>query len=72
MDRLSDEISPPTVAALIAAFQDPDSEVVLRAIEALEFDAEPELIPELKPLLGHSDPEVREAAQDLIEDLEDL
>jgi aminopeptidase N len=72
VDRLGEEISPLTVAALIAAFQDPDTEVVLRAIEALEFDAEPDLIPELKPLLGHSDPDVREAAQDLIEDLKDL
>jgi hypothetical protein len=72
VDRLGEEISPLTVAALIAAFQDPDTEVVLRAIEALEFDAEPDLIPELKTLLGHSDPDVREAAQDLIEDLEDL
>jgi len=70
-DRLGEEISPVSVAALTAAFQDPDSEVVLRAIEALEFDAEPDLIPELKPLLGHADPDVREAAQDLIEDLED-
>jgi hypothetical protein len=72
VDRLGEEISLATVAALIAAFQDPDPEVVLRAIEALEFDAEPELIPELETLLGHRDPEVSEAAQDLIDDLKDL
>jgi hypothetical protein len=72
VDRLGEEISLATAAALIAAFQDPDPEVVLRAIEALEFDAEPELISELETLLGHPDPEVSEAAQDLIDDLKDL
>jgi len=72
VDRLGEEISLATAAALIAAFQDPDPEVVLRAIEALEFDAEPELISELETLLGHPDPEVSEAAQDLIFDLKEL
>ena len=47
-----------------------DSEVVLRAIEILEFEAEEWLIPELEPLLAHPDPEVREAAQDAKEFLE--
>jgi hypothetical protein len=70
VDRLGDEESPAAMAALIVALRDPDSEVVLRAIEILEFEAEEWLIPELEPLLSHRDPEVREAAQDAKEFLE--
>ena len=70
VDRLGEEESPAAIAALIVALRDPDSEVVLRAIEILEFEAEEWLIPELEPLLAHSDPEVREAAQDAKEFLE--
>jgi HEAT repeat protein len=70
VDRLGEEESPAAIAALIVALRDRDSEVVLRAIEILEFEAEEWLIPELEPLLAHSDPEVREAAQDAKEFLE--
>ncbi len=66
VDRLGEEVSPSTLAALVGALGDRDPEVVLRAIEVLEFEAEDWLIPELEPLLAHSDPEVREAAQDAI------
>jgi HEAT repeat protein len=69
-DRLGDEESPAAISALVAALRDPNSEVVLRAIEILEFEAEAWLIPELIPLLSHHDPEVREAAQDAIDFLE--
>jgi len=64
VDRLGDEESPAAVAALIGALRDPDPEVVLRAIEALEIAGGAWLIPEIEPLLTHSDPEVREAAGD--------
>jgi hypothetical protein len=70
-DRLGEEDSPAAIAALVAALRDPDSEVVLRAIEILEFEAESWLIPELEGLLSHRDPEVREAAQDAIDFLAD-
>ena len=70
VDRLGEEITPGTLAALVNALRDPDPEVVLRAIDVLEFEAEDWLIPELEPLLAHSDPEVREAAQYAIEYLE--
>jgi hypothetical protein len=70
VDRLGEEITATTLAALVSALQDPDPEVVLEAIDVLEFEAEDWLIPELEPLLAHSDPEVREAAQDAIEYLE--
>jgi HEAT repeat protein len=49
-----------------AALRDRDPEVVLRAIEVLEFDAGDWLIPELERLLAHPDQEVREAAEDAI------
>jgi len=70
VDRLGEEITATTLAALVNALRDPDPEVVLEAIDVLEFEAEDWLIPELEPLLAHSDPEVREAAQDAIEYLE--
>jgi hypothetical protein len=66
VDRLGDEESPAATAAVTAALQDRDPEVVLRAIEVLEFDAGDSLIPELERLLAHPDPEVREAAEDAI------
>jgi hypothetical protein len=68
VERLGDEESPAAIAALIVALGDPDSEVVLDAIDNLWFEAEPwVLIPALEPLLGHPDPEIREAAEDAID-----
>ncbi len=66
VDRLGDEESPAATAAVTAALRDREPEVVLRAIEVLEFDAGDWLLPELERLLTHSDPEVREAAEDAI------
>jgi len=66
VDRLGEEESPAATAALIAALRDPNSEVVLRAIEILEFEAEAWLIPELERLLSNPDPDVREATRDAI------
>jgi hypothetical protein len=71
VDRLGEEDSPAAIAALSIALRDSDSEVVLRAIEILEFEAGAWLIPELERLLSHPDEEVREAAQDAIEFLEE-
>ena len=62
---------PLQVEALIAGLRDPNSEVVLQIIEFLEFEAGAWLIPELRPLLAHYDPEVREAAEYAIEFLEE-
>ncbi|MBW2543784.1 MAG: HEAT repeat domain-containing protein [Deltaproteobacteria bacterium] len=66
VERLGEEESPAATAAVTAALQDRDPEVVLRAIETLEFDAGDWLIPELERLLAHPDPEVRETAEDAI------
>jgi len=65
-DRLGEEGSPEAIAALVAALRDPNSEVVLIAIEALAFEGGAWLIPELERLLSHRDPEVREDAEDAI------
>jgi len=64
VDRLGDEESPAATAAVTTALRDRDPEVVLRAIEVLEFDGGDWLIPELERLRSHPDPEVREAAED--------
>ncbi len=64
VDRLGDEESPAATAAVTTALRDRDPEVVLRAIEVLEFDGGDWLIPELEQLRSHPDPEVREAAED--------
>jgi HEAT repeat protein len=66
VDRLGEEESAAATAAVAAALRDRDPEVVLRAIEVLEFDAGDWLIPELERLLAHPDQEVREAAEDAI------
>jgi hypothetical protein len=66
VDRLGDEESPAAIVAVTSALQDSDSEVVLRAIDVLEFEAGDWLIPELERLLTHPDPEVRETAEDTI------
>jgi HEAT repeat protein len=53
--------------SLIAALADPEPEVVLAVIDTLEYSQDPSLIPDLEPLLGHPDREVREAAADAID-----
>jgi hypothetical protein len=67
VDRLSEEESPAAIAALVAALRDPNPEIVVQVIEYLEFEAGAWVIPELEPLLSHSDPEVRDAAAIAIE-----
>ena len=54
------------VGALLSALHDPSSQVVLSALDALEFSGDHTTIPEIEFLLAHSDSEVREAALDAI------
>jgi len=65
VERLGDDGSPAAIDALVDALRDPNPEVVLLVMDVLELEAEHRLISELNALLSHSDPEVREAAQDI-------
>jgi hypothetical protein len=56
---------------LLEALDDPDSRVVLTALEALESVGDASVIPRLEPLLGHPDPAVREQVVSTIEWVEE-
>jgi hypothetical protein len=52
--------------ALVGALSDPNAEVVVEAIDSLEFAGDASVVPKLQPLLAHPDPRVRKAAADAI------
>jgi hypothetical protein len=52
------------VRPLVAALSDPDTRVVLAALESLELLGDASVVPELAPALEHSDPAVRERAKE--------
>jgi hypothetical protein len=54
------------VQALIGALDDPNPEVVVEAIDSLEFAGDASVVPSLEPLLAHGDARVRKAAADAI------
>jgi hypothetical protein len=54
------------IDALIAALQDPDKQVVLEAIDALEFTDDETVVKEIAPLQYHKDADIREAAADAV------
>ena len=54
------------VQALVGALDDPNPEVVVEAVDSLEFAGDASVVPSLEPLLGHSDARVRKAAADAI------
>jgi len=58
------------VRPLLDALADPDSRVVLAALESLEQVGDASILPELAPALEHSDPTVRERAAEVGEFLE--
>ena len=62
---------PEAIGALLNALHDPEPEVVITALDAIEFVGDDTVIPELGFLLEHPDLEVREATADAIEWLED-
>jgi hypothetical protein len=72
VERLGEEESPTAMAGLVVALRDPDPEVVLEAMDILEFEAEALLIAELDWLSAHPEPDVRDAAQDAKDFLLDL
>lgn len=58
------------IEALLVGLDDPDPQVVVHVLEALETTADETLIPHLEPYLEHRDPTVREAVESAIEYLE--
>jgi hypothetical protein len=69
---LADDLDNPSAAdALLVALNDSNSEVVIEALDALEDVGDASNIADIQPLLLHRDSEVREAAIDAIEWLED-
>jgi hypothetical protein len=54
------------VQALVGALRDPNADVVLEAIDSLEYAGDASVVASLQPLLAHTDPRVRKAASDAI------
>jgi hypothetical protein len=59
-EQLGDSDAYSAVRGLVAALDDPDARVVLAAVEAIDMLWDESLAPELRPLLDHPDPEVRD------------
>jgi HEAT repeat protein len=56
----SDEFA--AVQALVGALDDPNAEVVVEAIDSLEFAGDASVVPALQQVLSHPDARVRDAA----------
>jgi hypothetical protein len=69
-DSLTNVTSHEAVAGLLQALSDPDSRVVLMAIEGLVATGDQTLVEQLAPLLDDANAEVRQAALEAIEFLE--
>jgi HEAT repeat protein len=62
---------PEALSALMYALRDPEPQVVIAALDAIEFVGNPSVIPELGFLLDHPDSQVRDAAGEAIDWLEE-
>jgi HEAT repeat protein len=71
ISQLEDGESPEAVAGIVSALGDGDPEVVLEAIDALEFVGDENVLGDLRRLVDHPNQEVREAAEDAIEYLQE-
>jgi hypothetical protein len=65
-DLLIDSERAEAIDGLLLALGDPSREVVLQALETLAMVGEREIVPSIEPLLDHSDPEIREAAEETL------
>jgi hypothetical protein len=63
---LEDAESHAAVEALYGALGDPSSDVVMEAIDSIEFAGDASAVAQLTPLLSHPDERVREASADAI------
>jgi hypothetical protein len=73
VSALSDASEEDTAAlgALVGALGDADPQVVIAALDSLEWVGDASVIPDITPLLEHPNAEVREAAEDSIYYLEE-
>ncbi len=76
-EALGDDGSFASVGALLGMLDDPDPQVLVATIEALDYAGDESLAPYVEPLADHPDPAVSEAAQDVLDrwnptDLSDL
>jgi HEAT repeat protein len=62
-ERLGEIHSSDSIAALVRSLSDPEQEVVLASIEALEEAGDTAVIPDLEALLDNPDEEIRDAAE---------
>ncbi|MFQ5415843.1 MAG: HEAT repeat domain-containing protein [Myxococcota bacterium] len=69
-ERLADEGGYEATAALIAGLSDPESIVVLEAIDGLAFLGDPSTLRYIEPLTKHANREVADAADEAISRLE--
>ncbi|MDH3211566.1 MAG: HEAT repeat domain-containing protein [Myxococcales bacterium] len=69
-ERLAHTDSLAAVTQLLTAIHDGDSQVVIAALDALEWVGDESIIPQLSPLLKHHDPAVRVRTVEAIEFLE--
>jgi hypothetical protein len=71
-ENLGGAITEPTaVNALLQALSDPEPEVVIGALDAIEFVGDHTVIPDITFLLSHEEPAVRERTVEAIEWLEE-
>ena len=69
VERLGDADTYEATSVLLESLSDPSPQVVVTAIEALEFVGDRSLLPRIEPLAGHANPAVREAAKEAIDSL---
>ncbi len=67
--RLGDADTYQATTALLDSLADPSPQVVIAALEALEFAGDHSLIARIEPLANHPNPAVREAANSTLESL---
>jgi hypothetical protein len=71
LERLSDSDSPEVIDHLLEALNDPNPEVVIEAIDEIEFEGDQTAVPKLAAgCLGHPDPTVASLCAEAIEWLE--
>jgi hypothetical protein len=69
VERLGDADTYEATSLLLESLSDPSPQVVVAAIEALEYVGDASLLPRIEALAGHANADVREAVQEASESL---